>query len=292
LGLTLLILGIIFYGIDLRELGRIVLQSNKLLLVASTVIGLVVFPVISTLRWQNTLRILDYRLHFSFLYRIYLATLPLAKVTPANSGDFMKAYYMKEEVPPSLNAGGILMERMLDIMVLSLAALISGIYVGSAESIAVGIGVFILLALMFLFARYYRTDSENKWLARIKKLFTVFRICTRHPGLFLRTVFYSVLLWASILLLIKLLFLSFGADISYVRVVALQPVSIFIGLLPITLSGIGTREAAMLYLYQGIAANPIIVATGIYYSFFGSVLFPLIGLPLLYKLNQKPKTTP
>jgi len=94
----------------------------------------------------------------------------------------------------------------------------------------------------------------------------------------LMIIFLTVVKWLVVFVQIKILFGGVGADISYGLVATALPIAIFVGLLPITLGGMGTRDSAMIVLFSGMATVPQIIAVGLLYAFFGYWLFSVIGI--------------
>ena len=56
--------------------------------------------------------------------------------------------------------------------------------------------------------------------------------------------------------------------------------SIFVGLLPFTFAGIGTRDVALIFFYQPFLAAPVAAALGLFCT-LRYLLPALIGLPFL-----------
>jgi len=84
-----------------------------------------------------------------------------------------------------------------------------------------------------------------------------------------------------------MLFLALGANIPIIYIFAAFPLSIFIGLIPITLAGMGTRDSAIIYFFAHLTSPSICLAMGLLYSLFGYFLLSLLGLPFMKRLLQK-----
>ena len=81
-----------------------------------------------------------------------------------------------------------------------------------------------------------------------------------------------------------MLFFALGSNISFIYIVAAFPLSIFVGLIPITLAGMGTRDSAIIYFFAHLAGPSTCLAMGLLYSFFGYFLLALFGLPFMKKM--------
>mgnify|MGYP006311400611 CR=1 FL=1 len=58
-------------------------------------------------------------------------------------------------------------------------------------------------------------------------------------------------------------------------------------LLPVSLAGMGTRDAALLYLSRGLIEPPALLASSIVYTFLGYFLMGALGLPFLDALTRR-----
>ncbi len=246
--------------------------------------------VISTKRWQSALLTVGYKINFKKLFILFLANFPISKISPSYSGDFLRAYTLKNSVPVNESAAIILLEGLMDVFVLSVLVFLGGILNNMPIMIIFST---LIIILIFLFIKIgpiliSRLPVNFKYKNRLVIFFNVFKIILRTPKQFFPVVGYTVLMWLSMLLSIKLLFSAFSADIPFYLVVALQPISIFISLLPITISGVGTREAIMIFLFADLASQNIILATGLFYSFLSVVFWPILLAPITYMvLNKK-----
>jgi hypothetical protein len=72
-------------------------------------------------------------------------------------------------------------------------------------------------------------------------------------------------------------------NVSYIY--SLVPIAIFAGLLPVTVAGIGTRDAALLALFSGMEQSSLIMAVGALSSLRYFVP-SLLGIPFYYSLNK------
>ena len=70
-----------------------------------------------------------------------------------------------------------------------------------------------------------------------------------------------------------------GLDAPYAFIASAMPVAIFVGLLPVTLGGMGTRDAAMLVLFADYGDPAQILAAGLLYSLLSYWVLGVLGLP-------------
>jgi hypothetical protein len=88
----------------------------------------------------------------------------------------------------------------------------------------------------------------------------------------------SVFIWFLHLLQIWMFIFALRASVPFLANLALAPLAILAGLLPLTFAGIGTRDAALILFYQPYLAAPVAAALGILCT-MRYVLPALAGLP-------------
>ena len=93
-------------------------------------------------------------------------------------------------------------------------------------------------------------------------------------------VLFSLGLWFLHLTQIWMFTLAVGAQVPFLASLALTPVVLIAGLVPFTLGGIGTRDAAIVYLFAAYMAPELAAAVGIL-AISRSVLPALAALPFL-----------
>jgi len=92
----------------------------------------------------------------------------------------------------------------------------------------------------------------------------------------------SVFIWFLHLLQIWFFILALNAWAPFLASLALSPLAILAGLLPLTFAGVGTRDAALIAFYQPYFAAPTAAALGVLCT--SRYVIPAIaGLPFLQK---------
>ena len=126
--------------------------------------------------------------------------------------------------------------------------------------------------------------NNKKWKLMAENFFLAKKIIINNPKLFIISMLCSITPWLIIIICVKIFFLAFATDLPLLTILVTQPIAIFLGLIPITFSGVGVRESAMLYLYSSIAKESVILAVGLTYSIVAVIFLPLICLPFLIKI--------
>lgn len=90
----------------------------------------------------------------------------------------------------------------------------------------------------------------------------------------------SLFIWFLHLVQIWMFTLALKTSVPFLASLALSPLAILAGLLPLTFAGVGTRDAALVYLYAPYMAAPAAAALGLLCT-LRYVLPALLGLPFL-----------
>ena len=237
----------------------------------------------AALRWKATLSLLDYEADFKNILRLYFANIPVAKIIPASGGEFARAYYLKDKVPFAKHAGVIFMGIVLDVAAVATLAAFGGLLIGNRISILFGLFALLFIVGFLYLVRKIKIRSAKTLQQKAENFFYIFKKSLSNPKLLFSIIFHTFLIWLLIMIFIKVVFLAFGFDMSFLQILAIHPVVTVICLLPISVWGVGTREAVMLYLYSGLVPNQVILSVGLTQSIIGVIVLPLIFAPFTYK---------
>jgi len=272
------IIAFLFAQIEGESLLRALREGDKVLLMLG-LIPLFLAHLFSIWRWKSLVDAYGVTSRFGELARIYFANLPIAKWTPMYSGDFLRALYLKEKLPSTEGAAIVAVESFIDVFVLLFFVLVSAVvrgawtYAGVALLGILGLGIGVYLIGTPLFSRM---PFFSRSATRIAEVFRFFR---QSPGRVARTFFITVLSWLQISLFIKIMFLAFGyPTVSLFYILTVQPLVTLVALLPVTLGGLGTREAAMLFFYTALVPPPVVFLIALLYSTMSLIVFPVFGL--------------
>lgn len=287
LSITVLIFYLLFTKIDFYSVGSVLLSSNPPWLVIALILSLS-SVTISAKRWQTLLKKLGYNCQYKESFYLTLGALPLTSITPLKMGDAIKAYYLKGKIPSSKTIGAVVTERTFDILCLTLFSLIGMIFYKKYELASIVFIILVCIAVIFSLAHFtFRLPIKNSWNERIQSLLLLLRLLTRHKTAFCLVFFYSLLIWFISIAQTLTFFYAVGINVPFLFTMANIPIAIFIGLIPITLGGMGTRDAAIIFLFSEFATPEKLLGAGILFSFFRYWLLSLLGLPFMRKMMKE-----
>ena len=278
-----LILLIIFSKINLKEVRDIYLQADKILLLIAFFIFFSTNFVL-TWRWQILLKLLDYELPYQKLLGVFLASLPIAKTTPANSGDLVRPFLINKQIPASRNIGIIIIEALFDFTVLAVLAISAAFLTNYRPALIIGSLILLSVLIIFLILAKIKIKGDTKLKQQLANLIEIFSRLKNNPKIIGQILLITFFSWLIVCLFIKILFVAFNVDLNFGTILSIQPIIILLSLMPITIAGIGLRETGMLFFYFGYASESVLITAGITHSLYTAVIMPLLGLPFLFKL--------
>lgn len=280
-GITLIIFAVLIMMVDVNNAITVLSNANALLLIYAGFISLL-FPVLCAIRWQILCALLKTPLTFVESFQMIMAAWPLGALTPAKSGDLIKVVFLQDKLPYSTTTGIVFAERIIDVFVLGLFALIFGwmlsIYAGMFTGIVIVSGVFVFFILAFsgftnIIPKSFRQKADNAALAS--------RVMFSHPIAFIWIVIVTAFNWFLSCYQTWICYAALNTDVPLSYIIGALPVTIFAGLLPITPAGMGTRDSAVMVLFQDYAPAEINLSIGILYSIYGYWLLSILGIPFM-----------
>ena len=245
--------------------------------------------------------------------RLILAASVLNMVLPSKMGDIAKAYFMRDRgnLSGSLSLSIVVFEKACDFLSLLLWCgfglflypVRDAFFVGMTAAIAIGftLGVSILASKQA--ANLFFQTAQRIAPGKVRRKLRDLEVSWREMQDYFwgdRTQLAiiagsSLFIWFLHLLQIWFFILALNAWVNPITNLALSPLAILAGLLPLTFAGVGTRDAALIYLYQPYFGAATGAALGLLCT--SRYLLPAIGgLPFLNdylnRLNQaKPSPT-
>ena len=289
LSITIAIFYLIFTKIDFYSVIDVLSHANIFYLLIALLL-LFVIILITAKRWQTILETIGYNFRYKECFNLIMAALPLTSITPSKSGDVIKAYYLKDKVPASKTIGSVITERMFDVFTLIVFSLIGMTFCKKYESAGVAFVILVCIIAIFLLARAgfdFRLPIKSSWYEKIQNLILSTKLLTKDRKAFSIIFSYSILIWFISIVQTITFFAALGINVPLVFAMANVPIAIFIGLIPVTLGGMGTRDAAIIFLFSGYASPSELLGVGILFSIFRYWLLSLLGIPFMKKLIRE-----
>ena len=294
--ISVAILVYLYSQIDVPNLLRVFQNCDRLWMTIS--LGMVM-PITLFTAWRlQQLMPEGTRLEFIEANRLILGASVLNMVLPSKMGDIAKAYFMcdRHNLSGTLALSISIFEKTCDLLSLLLWCVFGLILYPNKDSLfwimTAGITGGLILGLLLLssvkFADLFFNFTARLTPKKISIKMQNMQISWQKMHAYfwedkkqlLIVSLTSIFVWFLHLLQIWLFVIALKAWTPFVVSLALSPLSILAGLLPLTFAGIGTRDAAIIYFYQDYLNETIGAALGLMCT--SRYFIPaLIGLPFL-----------
>ncbi|HAG85855.1 MAG TPA: lysylphosphatidylglycerol synthetase [Cyanobacteria bacterium UBA12227] len=293
---SLIILAIIYSKIDFPKLIEVFKECDRLWMAIS--LGMVV-PLTLVTSWRlQQLMPSGSTLGFFEANRLILAASVLNMVLPSKMGDIAKAYFMKQRghLGGSLSLSLVIFEKACDMLSLLLWC-VFGLLVYPEKNwlfwmMTASVGIGLILGVLLLASRKFayffflvaRKLAPRKLGSKLEKMQIswgeMHDYFWRDKGQLFKITGTSIFIWFLHLLQIWFFILALKAWTPFLVNLALSPLAILAGLLPLTFAGVGTRDAALVLFYQPYFDPATAAALGLLCT--SRYLLPAIGgLPFL-----------
>ncbi len=266
--ITFAILFALFKFIPYKNLIELYKDSHKIYIVG----GLAIFFLsgfVGVARWRFILLALGFKVSFREAFYAITCGLFFNLFAPSFvAGDVFRGFSITTRHGDAKKvASSVLMDRFSGGIALSMIALIAyivGHRVINEKEVAVSLaalcGIFGLGSLLIFnksfflfFARVFKKNSwiQNKLVSFNNQLY-FFR---KNPGVFIKALFFSFIIQFFTPLAFFVASKAFDVRVPFVYFLILVPIIMAIAVVPITIAGAGTREAAMVYFFSLIGID-------------------------------------
>ncbi len=193
-------------------------------------------------------------------------------ITPGKVGDFLRAKFLNGKLGKSLLT--VFVDRINDILVLFLLGIFSVFILFSNKNSLFNLSyLFILFFILFLILvlvlrnkklirkiakPFYKYFIPEKFKESVGENFNIFyrNFEKLEKRKILGNFLLTILAWFVIFLQYWFLSFAFGLNLSYFSTCLITPILLLAQLIPISISGIGTREATSVLLLSSFGISP------------------------------------
>jgi len=252
-----------------------------------------------TYKWNYFLKKQNIYLNFSYVMKVYIISIFYGLVTPGKLGTFIRVKYVKKKTGKGLaeSSLNVLLDRIFDMTALFILAIIGSsllikFFSGFIYAIAATFIIFIVVVVIFL-----NKSLSRRILGLVHKYALPKNLKDKASESF--HSFYDnlpslgglpfpmlIALLSAISLFTQLYFigLSVGMTVSWHKMITILPIGTIIGLIPVTVGGLGTREATQIATLGVFGVTPEqIIAYSILSNVVLNIPFIIIGAILSSK---------
>lgn len=209
-------------------------------------------------------------------------------------GEFSMIYFLKDENISVGQATAIsIIDRGTTFIVVSIIAVFGFFLFFSFEAALRLLAILLLmiiLALFFIFTKRGRSIIKKYFLRKYADKFTgfsktlFFYLRRKKAALFVNFLLTN-LKWITTAYINYFFFMAFGISISIVYIIIITAISAIISLIPLSISGLGFRESAGVYLFS-LKGVPVGVS-GSLFIILGAFNYLFSGIFILHHINRK-----
>lgn len=306
------IIGIIIFFLILMNVNvfhviELFLQIDLLPLFLSILL-LVIVIVLKGVKWCQIIEAHESKLSLKKSIEFILIGFFLSVFTPGRLGDFSRAFYLGKEIDSKADAfSTIIFDRIIDIgllLILGIFSTLVFIYFFGIEAISIEIALivgilFLAVVMIFLKQKYakvllglfYRVLIPERYKQKAYLSFKSFYNSVEKAKLHKKQIAISVLtgivMWAVSITASYALLFSLRIQIPLEFMALVIPLIVMVELLPISISGLGTREATLIFLFSFYYVSPeTAIAYSILYMITSYWLLATVG-GILFLRNRK-----
>ncbi|HER26754.1 MAG TPA: flippase-like domain-containing protein [Rhodospirillales bacterium] len=305
---SLTVLGVIYWNTDAGKVADVLLAVDGPLFLAAIAM-LIPTTLLSAWRFRLLMASRN-RPTLAVATKLILAASTLNVVLPSKMGDVLKSIFMSRtlDMRGSLAVSVVIFEKACDLLGLLVWCLLGLVVYGVGDDLFIilalaiggglGLGVLMLSSLSFadLCLRLAAKIAPSSLTGKFDNLR---RSWADVHGFFWRSrrsvgtiTGLTLLIWLLHLIQIWMLAGSLGASVPVLSSLGLSSLAILAGLVPLTMAGIGTRDAATIFLFAPFMTAATGAALGLMLT-LRYVLPGLAGLPFLTDylsmLREKPQ---
>lgn len=232
--------------------------------------------LIGSLRLSLFLRSARMRRPLRRCWSAVMAGLTLNAFLPARGGDLAKGVFLADAPGERATLLGIvLVERVFDVFMLGALGTLSAVALAQWHVAALAAALMALPIGAFAALRFAHRMPVMR--SSFDRLGHGARSITARPWFAAGAAGVSTIAWLNNTMILWCLLRATGAAVEPLRAVGAGALAIFVGLLPVSVSGIGTRDAALAALLRGTAEPEAVVAAAMLYTVLGYWMLAAIG---------------
>jgi len=283
------ILAVLLHTVGWRDLSAALRAANPSLVALAFCLFV---PQVVVIAWRWQLVVSTARpLGFWDSMRMVLAGSALNVILPSKLGDICRGFMIsgKDGTGVADGLGLAALDKLTSALGLAAVMVVVGFFAPKSELwvrafwLATLGGLVVSLAALHLMPRIERLP-QAKPLAGLVRAMNAAVDVRRHRTAWAATLGLSVLLWVVHVGQIFIFYRAVGGQAPPAVAWSRVPMGIFIGLLPLTVAGIGTRDAAFFALLVAWDAKSVIAWLGLFCT-LRYVVMAVLGVPAIVSLG-------
>jgi hypothetical protein len=295
--LSIALLLIIFSNINIKKVFAVISNIDYNLYFLYLAI-LCLMIMVKAFKWKLILNSMGADIKLLDSFRAILAGLFFSNVTPGKIGDFFRAMYVNEGKTNSLGLASVFLDRLFDIIILLIFGIISifwisqttGFVVINQNQIIFLLIIIIALSVFLTKEKYVKMmlkpafeilipkNIKEKISKGFSEFYSSIRATKKKQAILAISFILSIIMWLANAVLLFILASAIKINAPFYTIIAIFPIMALSDLVPLSISGLGTREAVMIFMFS-IFSLPLesAVALSLLVFFNGYFIVSLAG---------------
>ena len=290
--LCVLIIYLLFRRIDFYKFASVFKEINVYVIYLAILVSLVSIGL-GAYKWQILLKIMQCDVPFREILFISLGNAPLRLVLPLKTGALALAGYLKKYkgFPFTNGASSIMLDKVYNLLATVFFMPLGLMFFDFPVPYRI-LG-WLLFLLIFYIVFYLFSPLLRRFLNAISpKLGNLYEDVhhmvmnmTIKQKLYLFA--FAVIFQGLTVMTTYLIFRALNISVPFYWLLLFVPLIILITHIPITVFGLGTREAAVLFFYSRFASTEPLLSAGILMSLIKYILIAFLGCFFMYSFTRR-----
>jgi len=270
--LGLILFAYIIYRVGLSEIYTVILQIDKVYFAVAMLMTFLVVAI-KGFKWWLVIKAHNVKYPLLKTIKVWLIGAFVGTLTPARAGEFIKIFYINEKTSTGRALSTVFVDRVIDMFALFVLTFLGMfslfIWFGAVYTyifIAIGIGVIVLLLLMnkkamkFVVKPIINTiipkGKQHHFKNSFDDFYTAISQLKKKKATLAGILILTLGIWVVSISQGYLMIRALGLPVSFTFFLAIAPIVILITVLPISVIGLGTRDASLIFFFSllGISA--------------------------------------
>lgn len=267
----ILLFSYIIYKVGINTILKAFLQAKPHYIIIGTLIFLFK-PLLESLKWYSILHYQGVKIDFPYIFRVNFISQYYGAITPGKVGSLIKAVYLKKKLNKSLafTSSSVMIDRILDLIVVGGMSAVGILILADAflvdfNKTLILLGIIIIGCLVslnktltrFFLGLVYNYLAPKKYKATLKENFNNFYDNFPKAHNLIIPLLITAIIWIFMYSIHYLFALAFSVNqVPFIPFIMINALGTMIALIPVTVSGLGTREAFFLGALGVYGAQP------------------------------------
>jgi len=294
----------IIYKTGLTSIFSVLARVNVFYMIVFVPVFVALITLIRSYKWQLLIRSLGVQYGWRRSIQVTLIGFFVGFITPGRIGDIARSFYLRNDTKLALSASisTVFVDRLLDLMVVLVLGMFSILLFSQYYSSRLFYSL-ISIAVVLFFGLYITTKKRTvkallrplykkiiplKYKAKLSKGFNTFYESVfaykKNKKLLFTLLVINIINWFVIFTFMYVIAIIIGLSVSFYYILLIAPIIVLVEIIPISIGGIGTREAAIVFLLSFVNIDSVLaVSYSLVYMVLAGWTFAMVGAVLWLK---------